>query len=153
MAAPVLASDPPESSPAIVQLPVFVRVTNWQGEIVDSQCEAGICVTMTATPSLFFDPGEPGAPSIVCVPPGSQFDPAGASAAEQAAAPGACAWAYRMRTGAEGRLDRWPGKVAVTWAVGWTASDGSNGSFPELSFEADAPRLVNEVQTVIVDDT
>jgi len=154
MTAPQVASDPPTGTPAVVDVPVFVEVTNWQVPIVDSECDpiGGLCVTMTATPSLSWTPGEPNAPTLSCSPPGSRFDPTGGSAEQQASRPGACAWAFGQRTGVEGRSAAWPGEVTVDWAVGWTATDGDEGTFPGLAFSTDVPQAVDEVQTVVADD-
>jgi hypothetical protein len=153
MAAPQVASDPPVTLPAVVKVPVFVQVTNWQEPVVDTECDpvSGLCVTMTATPELSWQPGEPGAAQMICDAPGSRFDPQGPSADVQAVLPGACAWTYSMRTGIEGRPDAWPGQVVVDWAVGWSATDGDEGVFPGLEFTTAAPRAVNEVQTVVAD--
>ena len=52
MVAPELASDPPVGVSSVVNTPVFVEVTNWQPQITDSECVLGVCVTMTATPTL-----------------------------------------------------------------------------------------------------
>jgi hypothetical protein len=151
MRAPTIVSDPPAVAPAVVKVPVFVEVGNWQPPIVDTECDpgSGLCVTMTATPALSWRPGEPGAPRLRCDPPGSRFDPQGPSVEAQAARPGACAWAYRQRTGAHGRPDAWAGEVTVDWSVAWSATNGTNGGFPDLEFTTAAPRTVDEVQTVV----
>lgn len=153
MQAPRVAADPPPASPAVVNVPVFVEVANWQPPIVDTECDplSGLCVSMTATPSLAWEPGEQGASVLRCDPPGSRFDPVGGPAEVQAAEPGACAWTYKQRTGVEGRPDSWAGSVTVSWSVVWLATDGTNGFFPDLSFTAAAPRAVDEVQTVVAD--
>lgn len=150
MEAPMLASDPAPGVSSIVDTPVFVEVTNWQDEIVDSECVLGLCVTLTATPRLTFDPGD-GSPAIACAPPGSRYDPEGPSLAEQAE--GACAHVYRLRTGIDGRPAAWPGAVTVTWNVSWTANDPllPGGSFDPLTFSTGLPRQVEEVSTVVVD--
>ena len=147
MVAPTLATDPPVGVAAVVNTPVFVEVTNWQPEIVESDCILGVCVTMTATPALAFDPGD-GSGAIGCVPPGSRYDPA-RPLMEQAE--GACAHVYRQRTAAEGRPGAWPGQVTVTWSVSWTSNVGASGSYDRLSFAASLPRVVEEVSTVVVD--
>jgi hypothetical protein len=153
MEAPRIASDPPAASPAVVKVPVFVEVANWQPPIVDTECDpvSGLCVTMTATPALSWQPGEPGAPVLQCEAPGSRFDPAGPTVEVQAARPGACAWTYLQRTATEGRPEAWSGEVTVDWSVAWSATDGTDGVFPGLSFTAGAPRVVDEVQTVVAD--
>jgi hypothetical protein len=147
MDAPVLASDPPTGVASVVNTPVFVEVTNWQPQITDSECVLGVCVTMTATPRLTFDPGDGSGP-LVCDPPGSRYVPGGASLADQAV--GACAHTYLQRTGVAGRPDAWPGSVTVTWDVNW-AGGGTTGVFGPLVFSAPFARPVEEVSAVVVD--
>jgi hypothetical protein len=147
MVAPSLGSDPPPGVAAVVNTPVFVEVTNWQPEIVDRDCVLGVCVTMTATPGLVFDPGD-GSEVVSCEPPGSRYDPA-LPLVEQAQ--GACAHVYRLRTGAEGRPSEWPGLVTVTWNVSWTSNVGASGTYGPLSFSTGLPRAVEEVSTVVVE--
>jgi hypothetical protein len=147
MVAPSLGSDPPPGVAAVVNTPVFVEVTNWQPEIVDRACVLGVCVSMTASPSLVFDPGD-GSEAVSCVPPGSRYDPA-LPLVEQAQ--GACAHVYRLRTGAEGRPSEWPGLVTVTWNVSWTSNVGVSGTYAPLSFSTGLPRAVEEVSTVVVE--
>jgi hypothetical protein len=150
MRAPQVVADPPVGTPSIISLPVFVQVTNWVDGIEESDCVLGVCVTLTAEPTLTFDPGEPGSSPIVCEPPGTRFDPNGADPEVQAAAAGACAHAYQNRTGAEGRPDVWPGEVTVSWDVSWTAGEAS-GDFPAQDLSTSLPREVDEVQTVVRD--
>ena len=147
MDAPVLASDPPVGVSSVVNTPVFVEVTNWQPQITDSECVLGVCVTMTATPALTFDPGDGSGP-LVCDPPGSRYVPGGASLADQAV--GACAHTYLQRTGVAGRPDAWPGSVTVSWDVNW-AGGGTTGVFGPLVFSAPFARSVEEVSAVVVD--
>jgi hypothetical protein len=149
MHAPQIAADPPEGTPAVITLPVFVQVTNWEGEFqIGPRCVLGVCVTLTATPTLTFDPGEPGSSPIECDPPGTRFDPNGPDPEVQASAPGACAHAYQARTGADGRPDEWPGEVSVTWEVAWTAGDAGDTLEP-MTLSTPLPRAVDEVQTVV----
>lgn len=148
MQAPELVMDPPEGTASIITLPVFVQVTNWSGTIDREGCAGNVCVTLTAVPTLTFDPGEPGSSPIVCDPPGTRFDPNGPDPEIQAAGPGACAYAYQNRTGADGRPDVWPGEVTVTWDVSWTAP-GTSGEFPPQELSTPVPREVDEVQTVV----
>lgn len=149
MAAPDVSSSPAAGVASVVDVPVFVEVTNWQPEIVDDQCVLGVCVTMTATPSLSFDPGD-GSEPVPCEPPGSRYVEGGGSLAEQAE--GACAHAYRMRTGVEGRPAEWLGEVQVTWAVSWTSNQPpGSGSFDPLVFTTALPRVVDEVGAVVTD--
>ena len=62
--APTVASTPEPGAPALVGYPSFVSVTNWTGVVTDRECDPTglLCVTVTATPSLRFSPGEPDAP-------------------------------------------------------------------------------------------
>ena len=77
---------------AIVGVPVFVDVTNWTGVVAESECAGGMCVTVTATPSLTFIPGETRSSSVGCAGSGSRYDPDGGSAEAQASEDGACAY-------------------------------------------------------------
>jgi hypothetical protein len=150
MVAPALASDPAPGVASVVNTPVFVEVTNWQPEIVAGpECVLGVCITMTATPTLSFDPGD-GSPATTCDPPGSRYVPGGPPMAEQAQ--GACAHTYLLRTGAEDRPGEWPGEVTVTWQVSWTSNvPGAGGTYDPLVFSTALPRAVDEVRTVVVD--
>ena len=147
---PSLDSSPPVGTAAIVGVPVFVDVTNWTGVRTDNECAGGTCVTVTATPSLTFIPGETASPPVGCAGSGSHYDPHGGSAAAQASADGACAYTYRLRTGAQGRPSVWPGSVSVTWRVSWTASSGASGSLPAVTRATALPRAVEEVQAVVI---
>jgi len=148
--APMLVSDPALGTASVVGVPVFVAVTNWTGVVSESECAAGMCVTVHAVPSLRFEPGEPGAASRSCAGNGSRYAPGDGSPAVQAAATGACAYAYALRTGVGGRPGEWPGSVSVTWTIDWVASTGETGALPSVTRSTAAPRAVQEVQTVIV---
>lgn len=148
--APVVQSSPPPGTASIVGVPVFVEVVNWTGVVSASECAGGLCVTVTATPSLVFRPGERGAPQVRCAGAGTRYSPSGSSPEEQAAGQGACAYAYRLRTGVDGRPSAWPGSVAVTWVVSWSATTGASGSLPSVTRTAAVPRPVEEVQSVVV---
>ncbi len=150
MPQPSLDSSPPVGTAAIVGVPVFVDVTNWTGVVTESECAGGMCVTVTATPTLNFIPGETGSSSVRCAGSGSRYDPEGSSAEAQASEDGACAYEYRLRTGVQGRPSAWPGSVSVTWTISWTASTGASGSLPAVTRATLLPRAVNEVQTVVV---
>lgn len=147
---PSVDSSPPVGTAAIVGVPVFVDVTNWTGVVTESECAGGMCVTVTATPTLTFTPGETGSSSVRCAGSGSRYDPDGDSAEDQASEDGACAYKYRLRTGVQGRPSAWPGSVSVTWTISWTASTGASGSLPAVTRATLLPRAVNEVQTVVV---
>lgn len=147
---PSLDSSPPVGTAAIVGVPVFVDVTNWTGVVTEERCVGGVCVTVTATPTLRFIPGETRSSAVSCAGSGSQYDPDGGSAEAQASEDGACAYKYRLRTGREGRPAAWPGSVSVTWTISWTASTGASGSLPAVTRATLLPRAVEEVQTVVV---
>ena len=146
---PVLETAPPLGTSSIVGVPVFVAVANWTGLVSASECAGGLCVTVTATPALMFEPGEPGSEPVACAGAGSEHVPGGPAPEVQASAPGACSWTYRMRTGAAGRPSVWPGEVSVTWTLAWSASSGASGSLPPVTRSAGLPRAVAEVQTVV----
>lgn len=150
MPQPSVSSSPPVGTASIVKVPVFVEVTNWTGVVTDSVCAAGLCVTVTATPALTFSPGETGSSPIACAGSGTRYDPDGGSTESQASADGACAYAYRFRTGVDDRPAAWPGSVSVTWTITWTASTGASGSLPAVTRSTLLPRAVREVQTVVV---
>ncbi len=147
---PSVASDPEPGVNAIVDVPVFVEVTNWTGTLTPSRCEAGFCVTVTVTPALVYRPGEPDSSSIACVGAGTRYDPQGPDIETQAAEPGACAHAYRQRTGVSGRPSEWPAAVDVTWTIAWSSTSGNGGSLPTVTRTSPLPRGVDEVQTVVV---
>lgn len=147
---PVVDSSPPVGTASIVGVPVFVAVTNWTGVVSESECAGGLCVSVTATPGLRFDPGEPDAGSVACEGSGSRYTPEGGSLEAQASSPGACAYAYRLRTSASGRPRVWSGQVSVTWTLAWTATSGASGSLPSVTRSTAVPRAVSEVQTVVV---
>ena len=150
MPQPSVSSSPPVGTASIVEVPVFVEVTNWTGVVTDSECAGGLCVTVTATPALTFFPGETGSSPIACAGSGTRYDSGGGSAESQASADGACAHAYRYRTAVDGRPAAWPGSVSVTWTMTWTASTGASGSLPAVTRSTLLPRAVREVQTVVV---
>jgi hypothetical protein len=148
---PAVASDPAVGEPAIISFSTFIQISNWTGAVTDRECDPTglLCVTVTATPSLSFDPGEPGAPTIACSGGGSRFEEGGPSSDVQAAEPGACAYAYRLRTGTDGRPQEWSGVATVTWELEWGSTSGASGVLPDVVQAVDVPRQVNEVQTII----
>ena len=146
---PALTTSPAIGDPAILHVPTFVQVDNWQGEIVEEGCDTGVCVTLTATPDLTFDPGD-GADAVECAPPGTLFDPGGAPAEQQASAPGACAHAYDRRTGVGNRPEAWEGSVSIAWTVAWT-SDGDAGELEGVTLSTALARSVDEVTALVTD--
>jgi hypothetical protein len=147
---PEVIANPAVGRASIVDVPTFVAVTNWQRTVHESDCAVGVCVDLTATPTLTFDPGEPGSEVVECDPPGTRFE-RGGDATAQAEAAGACAHTYRRRTGVHGRPDAWPGVVTVTWEISWTSNVGPSGTFDPVELSADLPRSVDEVSALVVD--
>jgi hypothetical protein len=148
---PSVTSSPGLGVAALIGFPSFVAVDNWSATVTDQQCDPffGLCVSVVATPHLEWSPGEPGAATVACDGAGTRFDPGGAAPGVQAAAPGACAYAYRARTGVVGRPGEWPGLVTVRWALQWRSTAGGAGALPDVTKTAAVPRAVDEVQTVV----
>jgi hypothetical protein len=147
---PEVLSNPPPGVPSIINVPVFVEVLNWQPVFTDSECAGTLCVTVTATPQLMFDPGEQGSRPVSCVGAGDRYD-ADSDLSPDEQAVGACAYTYRKRTGVSGRPKRWPGRAIVTWSLAWTASDGASDSLPAVDKVAELPKSVVEIQAVLVE--
>lgn len=147
--APVASSDPPPGTPAVVNVPVFVRMDNWTGTTADSSCAGALCVTVSATPLLSYLPGEPGAAEVQCAGGGSRYDPNAGDPQQQAARPGACAFSYTRRTGTPDRPAAWPAELRVTWTITWSASDGSSGALQPVVLGTAMPRAVNELQSLV----
>jgi hypothetical protein len=149
---------PDVDADAHVGIATFVEVTNWQGVQVDRYSEVDSFGTewfieITATPHLRFDPGEPGAPVVRCEDGGTAYDPNGPRVEEQAARPGACAYAYTMRTGVDGRPDAWPGRVIVDWTIGWETNLTLPVTLPtSAQLVQPAPREIDEISTIVVED-
>lgn len=150
MPTPVVETNPQVGTASIVNVPVFVFVSNWQSAFTVHQDLGGVPVTVTATPQLVFDSGEIGSGAEQCNGAGRRYDPNGGALAAQAAVPGACTHIYTHRTGVEGRPNAWPGTVTVQWTITWAAGDGSGGGFPLVNRTIAVPRSVDEVQSVVV---
>lgn len=148
---PSVTSSPEPGVAALVGFPSFVAVDGWVPSVTDSECDPnyGLCVDVTADPHLEWAPGEPGAPLVACAGGGTRFDPYGARPDDQAAVAGACAYAYRSRTGVLGRPAAWPGVVTVRWELRWRSTAGGAGTLPAVAKSVDVPRAVDEVQTVV----
>jgi hypothetical protein len=147
---PVVTTSPALGDPAIVNHPTFLAVDNWTGTVTDQECAFVLCVTVTATPTLTWTPGEPDAPTITCAGGGTRYRPDGPPPHDQAAEPGACAYAFRFRTAAEGRPTEWPGTATVTWNLTWASTSGAGGTLPAITRTADVPRAVDEVQAIVI---
>jgi hypothetical protein len=147
---PVVATSPPPGEAAVINHPTFLAVDNWSGPVTDRECALLLCVTVTATPTLEWSPGEPGSNTLACADGGTRFDPAQGSPQDQAAAPSACAHSYRARTTAAGRPAEWPGTATVRWALNWTSTSGAGDTLPPIVRSIGVPRAVNEVQAIVV---
>jgi hypothetical protein len=162
---PELQTSPDVGIPALLFAPTFVAVTNWQEEFEVSGCDTGVCVTLTATPALTFNPAEPGADAVACEAGGTRFRPDGPEPAVQASAPGACAHPYRdaslpcrrdapgsttVTTMSPSHPDQWQGVVTVTWTVMWEGA-GEDGEFDPIPMSTDLPRGVYEMCTTVTD--
>ena len=150
MPEPVVVTSPPAGTDAVVDVPVFVQVTNWQAELVETGDLLGDGVTVRATPVVVFESGEPGSAPVVCDGPGRAYDPAAGDLWDQAAAPGSCTVTYRQRTGVEGRPTAWSSVVTVRWSIEWSSESGGRGVFPDVSRPLAIARGVDEVRSVVV---
>lgn len=153
---PAITTSPPQGMPSVVTLPVFVHVDNWvAGFVAGPQCAGPLCVTATVEePSMVFEPGEPGSSPVTCDGPGTLFDPNGPSPAVQAE--GACAYAYQLRTGVNGRPQAWQGEVSTTWEISWESTLGGSprngGDLPSITTTAggdELARRVVELQAIV----
>jgi hypothetical protein len=147
---PVIATSPPPGEAAVVNHPTFLAVENWSGPVTDQECALLLCVTVTATSALEWNPGEPASSTVICAGGGTRFNPAQGSPQAQAAAPSACAHSYRARTAAADRPAEWQGIATVRWALTWTSTSGAGDILPPIVRSVDVPRAVEEVQAVVV---
>jgi hypothetical protein len=148
---PTLVTSPSTARAAILKVPTFVSMSNWQPAFERENCLQGICVTLFAEPELTFDPGEPDDETKHCEDGGTVFDRNGADPEVQAAPDDACAWAYQNRTGVDGRPDEWTGEVTVTWAVRWEGPGGTGDTFDPISLSTTFGRQVEENVSVVTD--
>jgi hypothetical protein len=147
---PLVTTSPAVGEAAIVNHPTFLAVENWTGTVTDEECAFVLCVTVAATPALTWTPGEPGSPTLACAGAGTRYLPDGPPPRQQAAQPGACAYAFQARTAAEGRPNEWPGTATVTWELSWTSTSGAGGTLPAITRSAQMPRAVEEIQAIVV---
>lgn len=146
---PTIVTTPPPGRASIIGIPVFVTVTNWTPNLTITDDIAGTRVTVTATPTLTYDPGEPDSTPITCRGGGTPFRRGHGTPDEQASRPGACTYAYTHRTGTAKRPRAWPASATVVWAISWTAADGNGGTFPPVTRRVALPRPVTEVQAIL----
>jgi len=146
---PALDVWPPNGEAAVVNMPTFVEVTNWQGEIVEADCDDAtgtVCIELTATPSLTYAPGEPSAPTVDCEDGGTAYVPGGNPTSQEQAAPAdACAHAYAHATAAQ---EMYEAVVSVHWEVTWEG-EGQAGEIDVDPLSAAIDRPVDEVSTVV----
>jgi hypothetical protein len=152
LAAPQIEAWPPLGTETLVNSAVFVSVTNWQGTQEERGCDGAVCVNLTATPTLTFDPGDATA-IVTCEAGGTGFDLASSvEPLDQADREGACAHVYERASGIEGRPAEWPGQVTITWTASWEEEGGGdNDDFDPIPLATPLPRAVNERSTVITD--
>lgn len=148
MPAPSVATDPPAGTAAVVGVPVFITVTNWQGAIVRHGTLVGVGVTVVATPTVVIDPGD-GNASKQCSGAGKRYEPTAGDLWVQASQSTACTFTYGKRSGVDGRPDKWPSTVTVRWTITWSSTDGGGGAFPTVDRTVAVPRAVREVQTIV----
>jgi hypothetical protein len=157
---PTVTTSPPADEPAVVRLPTFFAVDNWQGAQHVTDCVAGVCLTMDATPSLSLSHGEEGSTATTsCEPGGTRYDRHGASAQAQADEDGACAHLYEHRTCVpddRGRCrpgdlpDPWEAELHVTWEIEWSGG-GQSGTIPPFTMDSDPIEVaVSDVSSVVV---
>jgi hypothetical protein len=146
----------PEADVVIpVNTATFVTVTNWQGTQTDDACDQGVCVTLTATPTLVLDAGD-GSAEKVCPAGGTRYDhlPADEKPTDLARQGGICGHVYEeanARRGA-GRPAAWPGVVSIRWEATWEpVGAGPGGGFEPVELSADLVRTVNEYPTAVTD--
>jgi hypothetical protein len=150
---------PAEAGQSVVGMPTFVAIGNWQDEILFDDirvCDPAfpaLCVGLTATLTMTFEPGEPGAPPLLCTPPGTYFDddPAAPAPVTQAQPP-ACAYTYTRRTTAG--TGPWVAEVRVEWDVAWYSTNPlapASGALEPITRSATFLRTVDEVQGVVTE--
>jgi hypothetical protein len=148
---PAVVASPSPDRASVVHVPTFVSMSNWQPAFERSHCLQGVCVTLFAEPALTFDPGEPDAETKHCEPGGTVFQRNGADPEVQAEPEDACAWAYRNRTGVDGRPDEWTAELTVTWTVRWEGPGGTGDTFDPISLSTTFGRQVEESISVVTD--
>lgn len=142
---------PPVGIDTLVNSAVFVSVTNWQGPQQEQACDGAVCVVLTATPVLTFDPGDHSG-IVTCEAGGTSFDLASSvEPLDQAERAGACAHVHERASGIDGRPPEWPGQVTVTWTPSWEeeGGGGDNGDFDPIPLAVDLPRAVDERPSVV----
>lgn len=117
----------PASPRQVVGFPMWVWVdpASWVPRQA-SDTDAGLVVTLTATPStMLFDPGD-GSPVVDCHGPGTPYRPGSGWQASPT-----CGHTYTVPSS---RLpgSRTPTTATIIWTFGWVASDGTSGTLPDL---------------------
>jgi hypothetical protein len=150
---PAVTLSPPEGDKSVINIPTFVTIGNPQPSTTYIAGAAGVEVWIAVVPTVALHPGEPPAngetssPDVPCDDDGTTYDPNGPAPKQQA--DGACAHIYEHRSSAD---DPWDGEVAITWNVTWGSNQaGQNGDFDVAPSETGFQRIVEEVQTVVID--
>jgi hypothetical protein len=152
---PAVEAWPAEGTFVTRTVPTFVYVTNWQGTITESDCDAGVCVELTAEPSLTYDPREEDSQPVACEDGGTRYVSGQGTPREQANHSGSCTYPYAHRTintdggRVPGRPAAWTAVVAIDWEVTWEG-EGEEGEIEVDPLTTDLERIVGEVNTVIV---
>lgn len=148
---PSVVPYPDEAEAALLDVPSFVSVENWQDAYTtDPGCDATgiICVVLELEPALTFDPGD-GSPVVDCEPGGTAYDPAAGTPREVADHAGACFRTYDERTGVDGRPGAYEATVTVTWTVTYQQQPaGASGTLDPIPLSEGFSREVEEVQSV-----
>ena len=143
---PIPITSPPGDLESILDVPVFVAVSNWRDEIHAEGSDGPVSIGLVAVPSLAFDPGD-GSSVIDCTGAGTVYDDSSELTPDQQAE-GACAHPYDRHT-VDG--DTWPGDITVTWTVTWSSQTPDDGGTFDFSLPpVPLPRPVDEVTGLTV---
>jgi hypothetical protein len=134
-----------------VNTATFVAVPNWQGTQERRDCN-GVCVTLTATPTLVLAPGD-GSPDKECPAGGTSYDtlPADEAPRDLARQDDICGHVYERANDIPGRDPQWSGEVRVVWEATWSTDAGPGGDFGTIDLAAPLVRTVTEYPTAVTD--
>ena len=117
---PVVYTSPVLGSDALVNLPTWLGVENWQPNTV-SASEGGLTITVTARPtSVVWQMGES---SVTCIGPGARYA-AGVREEQQRTD---CSYTYRHSSAGQPG-EKYQATATLRYAVTWSASNGESGS-------------------------
>lgn len=142
--APAVSTAPPRGHDALVGLPEWFWVTNWQA-IHIGLAVGPVSAKVTAVPErLTFSPGG-GLPSVSCRGPGRPYNRKRPASAQHSA----CSYTYRQSS-AQQPGGVYTASVSVTWAATWTTSDGAGGAVnPPLQVQTTFALPVAEGQALV----